>query len=95
MKLDVAICSVRAKSLLELIESLEPYLKEINSVICIIDGAKSYDKNLKKISEIPKYQVIVNQENKGLSYSRNLAMNLSSSDYILYLDDDVLLKSNI
>lgn len=52
----------------------------------------TYLKNLEKTYPI---RVRVNEKNEGASFSRNRGMEESHSDWVLYLDDDVLPKENI
>lgn len=43
---------------------------------------------LDSIKELPNVRVIKNQVNQGQSYSRNLAIEMSSSDFAIIFDDD-------
>jgi glycosyltransferase involved in cell wall biosynthesis len=52
----------------------------------------NYLKNLEKLYQI---RIRVNEENSGASFSRNRGAQESHSDWILYLDDDVMPDENI
>ena len=61
-----------------------------NLELVLIDD-KSTDKSLEILREYknnPKVILIENQENKGLSYSRNIGLKKSHGDYIGYIDSD-------
>lgn len=68
-------------------------LKEVE-IICINDGSTD---NSKKILESYKdkflYLKVINQKNKGLSYSRNRGVKLSKGKYVYFLDSDDFLKN--
>ncbi|MBT3665628.1 glycosyltransferase [bacterium] len=68
--------------------SFQP-LEDADEVIIIVQGSK--DKTLQ--SKLKDYTVIFDDQ-LGLSRSRNIAIEKSKSDFIWFLDDDVVLKSN-
>ncbi|GAB6168214.1 glycosyltransferase [Clostridium carnis] len=88
------------------IYNVEKYLEEcLNSilqqtlndyeVVAINDG--STDKSLEiLLSYKDKFQriKIINQENSGLSASRNIGINNAEGDYILFLDSDDMLRKD-
>jgi glycosyltransferase involved in cell wall biosynthesis len=65
------------------------YLLDKENVNCIIcddgstDGTSSYIQN-----NFPKIQLITNSESKGLIYSRNRLLDLTTSEYAISIDDD-------
>ena len=61
-------------------------LKNADEVIIVIQGLKGKS----VIPELSSYKVI-NDENYGLSSSRNIGIKNSSCDFIWFLDDDVVL----
>ncbi len=64
-------------------------------VIVINDG--STDNSLSIINKFAKQNSkikVYSQENKGLSYSRNLGIKKSNADYIFFLDSDDSIHKN-
>ena len=86
--------------------NVEPYLSEcLDSVckqtlknieiICINDG--STDRSLtvlQKYSERDKRIHIINQNNQGLSYSRNVGIRQAKGRYVYFLDSDDYITHN-
>lgn len=68
--------------------------KNIEFVI-VCDGDKEEYNNIKKIKD-KRIKVILNETNKGLPYSLNLAIKNSTGDYIARMDsDDIAIKDRI
>lgn len=57
-------------------------------IIIINDGSKDNSKEILNEYKNNKQIKIINQENHGLSYSRNVGIKEASGDYILFLDSD-------
>jgi glycosyltransferase involved in cell wall biosynthesis len=59
--------------------------------VIIIDDA-SNDGSIEKIKSLifnlPKFELVLNKENHGQSYSRNLGVEMSKNDLIIFQDDD-------
>ncbi len=77
------------------LEDLKFTLQKINHMVenenveCIICDDGSIDKTSEFIvGNYPKIQLINNPKSKGLIYSRNRLLNLTSADYAISLDDD-------
>jgi glycosyltransferase involved in cell wall biosynthesis len=77
--------------------TIEAVLKSISNqqtppgeVIIVDDASKDGSINLIKgvISDYPEYRLILNKSNKGQSFSRNLGVELASSEFIIFQDDD-------
>jgi glycosyltransferase involved in cell wall biosynthesis len=69
-----------------------------NNIELIVIDDGSTDASFKVIDQVlqnysRKFQ-IVSQENKGLAYSRNTGLNLSSGKYIYFFDGDDVIKNN-
>ncbi|MDY6484736.1 glycosyltransferase family 2 protein [Acinetobacter faecalis] len=84
----------------ECLDSIYEQITDEIEIIIVNDGSVDsscfiIDKFLKKLSDDLKANVIyVEQENKGVSAARNLAIELASGDYIAFLDADDTLESN-
>jgi GT2 family glycosyltransferase len=84
----------------ETVTSLYSYTSDINYEIIILDNNSKPDnesyKFLKKIeNSSPDIKVIFNNDNPGFAKANNTGIDMSSSKYVLLLNPDVLLKSNI
>ncbi|MCP8316378.1 MAG: glycosyltransferase, partial [archaeon] len=60
--------------------------------VIIIDGG-STDNTLKIVREF-QVNSILSDEGKGLGYARDIGWRASSSDYVLFVDSDVVLKED-
>lgn len=78
----------------EACQALDSIIKQINIAECIVVVDASEDETASVIEE--KYSevtLIVNDERKGVSFSRNLAIEKASNEYILQIDDDAVLTT--
>ncbi len=65
-------------------------------LICIIDGSCDDSINIvRKYSEKDRRIVIVQQNNQGVSATRNHGINIATGDYITFLDQDDYIDENI
>lgn len=79
----------------ELLKSLENQTMEDFEVIVVVNGNKRYFKKLldavKCETEIShEINVIFNSLDKGIAYSRNIALKHAKTPYIAYTDDDAI-----
>ena len=65
---------------------------EIFETIVINDG--STDKTKKIISNLSGVRIINHERNLGLSSARNSGINHSNSDYIIFIDSDIVISKN-
>ncbi|KFC23227.1 glycosyltransferase family 2 protein [Epilithonimonas lactis] len=92
MKVSIVIPCYNAEKYIEqCIESILVTKLENVEIIAINDGSK--DNTLKKLYEIKeKFNLhnlhILNQENQGLSETRNVGINIASGKYIVFIDND-------
>lgn len=78
-------CYNQAEYLTESFESaLQQTYKNIE-IIIVNDGSSDNTKDIAR--ELP-YNILINQDNKGLSFARNEGIRCSTGDYILTLDAD-------
>ena len=81
--------------LTECIDSVINFINPLNTELIVIndcstDNSKEIIKHYK--SKYPLINVIENETNQGLSETRNIGVNYSTGDYIVFLDSDDLLK---
>lgn len=71
------------------LQSLKNQTFDDFSVFLVNDGSRDNAREiaLKIIGNDPRFQII-DQDNQGLSNSRNLGLNLANSEYIIFLDSD-------
>ncbi len=65
---------------------------EIFEIIIINDG--STDNTKKIISNIPGVKIVNHEKNLGLSFARNSGINYSNSDYMIFIDSDIVISDN-
>lgn len=65
-------------------------------IILINDGSTDHSKDiLEKYAAQDKRIKIVNQENQGVAVARNMGLDNADGDYILYVDSDDWIESNM
>lgn len=80
-------------------ECLDSVLKQTFTdieVICVNDG--SSDNSAKILEQYAardkRIRIVMNQQNYGLSYTRNTGINLANGEYICFIDSDDIIDSN-
>ena len=70
---------------------------DLEYIFIIDDPSKDLDNLESLIKKFPKYDIniVKNPENLGVSASRNIGIDNSKGDFILTLDDDCILNSNL
>ncbi len=87
-KVSVVVCSYNgAKTLDRCLESLGKVNYPDYEVVLVDDGSKD---NTQEIVARHPWVVNIRQENKGLSYARNVGANSSKGDVIVYTDSDCM-----
>jgi len=98
--LSIVIVNFNTKKLTrECIESVVKNTKGITYEFIVVDN-DSKDGSvemLKKLqnSKTPKLKLVVNQDNRGFGQANNQGMEISKGRYILLLNSDTLVKSNV
>lgn len=65
-------------------------------IILINDGSKDNSYNIcKKYKSLDSRIILINQNNHGLSFSRNKGLEISTGDYILFVDSDDTLNTEL
>ena len=91
MKIAVIIPTFQqADTLSETIRSVLEQTRKADEIICVVDGSKDGSLSIAKGYEVK----VVEQVNKGLSSARNTGIMNSTSEFILFLDSDDILKAN-
>lgn len=93
MDLSIIIVSYNAKELLaECLNSIPAAASDINFEVWVVDNG-SLDGTPEMVrEEWPQVQLIANQKNLGFARANNLALSLSKGDFILLLNQDMVLR---
>ena len=92
-KVSIYIPAYNAEKTIEhSIISIKNQTHAVDEIIIIDDN--SSDKTLEIISQFKDVVLIKNEKNKGLSFSRNLAIKKSSNEIVGAIDSDVVLNNN-
>jgi hypothetical protein len=98
MKLSIIIVSFNTKGVtLDSINSIIKNTSGLKYEIIVIDnastdGSVSVLKNLKKESKI---ELLLNKENSGFGAANNKALKVAKGEYVLFLNSDTLVTSNV
>lgn len=79
----------KAEHISRAVNSVLNQTEQPNEIIIINDGStdNSYDIATNYVEEFPEIKLF-SQENRGVSYTRNLGVEISTSDFIAFLDAD-------
>lgn len=99
MKVSVIIPTFQPQAYLEeLITCLDnqDLNKELFEIIIVLNGIKEgyYEKVHSSLKETSLHSSLVYTDKKGVSNARNMGLDLSKGDYIVFLDDDDLISGN-
>lgn len=91
MKLSIIVITWNAVKFLK--ETVEPLLASVKphdcEVIYVINGSK--DGTFEYLKSFPQIQIINNEVNRGISIAKNQGAQVAKGEYILMLDDDMLI----
>jgi glycosyltransferase involved in cell wall biosynthesis len=94
MKVSVIICTYSEdmyEHLQEAVESIQSQTYDDIELILVVDGNETlYQQVEHDYGELPKIKTHCNQENVGLSASRNNALAYVTGDVIAFIDDDAV-----
>jgi glycosyltransferase involved in cell wall biosynthesis len=76
------------KTLIEALYSALKQLSEKDEVIIVDDGSTDSSYKLAQQMQDPRIRLLKNDKNKGISFSRNKALEVATGDYITFLDAD-------
>ena len=92
MLVSVITCSHRIDRYPDLVEAIESLVAQTYTdleLIVVVDGDKSLYEQI-MTDKVPVDDVILNDENMGLSKSRNRGVNVASGEVIVFFDDDAV-----
>lgn len=93
--ISVAICSIRPQLIINIVNCIREFNKVI-PIFVVIDGRDYLDFDIKKkLQDINDLNLVVFDENKGLSYARNYVIKNVATKYVVFLDDDVQLEYDL
>lgn len=93
--ISVAICSIRPQLIINIVNCIRKFNKVI-PIFVVIDGRDYLDFDIKKkLQDINDLNLVVFDENKGLSYARNYVIKNVATKYVVFLDDDVQLEYDL
>lgn len=96
MDLSIIIINWNVKDLLQkCLESIYRETKDISFEVFVIDNASSDGSAEMVIENFPEVKLIVNTENKGFAKANNQGIKESSGKYILLLNPDTEIISNV
>ena len=85
----------RTRYLEEALTSALEQTHSVSEVILVDDGSSDhYRPQIRALCELdPRIKLVENQENEGISRTRNIGVSHASGEYIAFLDDDDILDS--
>ncbi len=82
------------KYLRQCLDSIIDQTLEDIEIICIIDGSPDNSINIvKEYASIDNRIIVISQENKGLSASRNCGLKKAMGEYVYFMDSDDILDT--
>ena len=95
MKIDLSVIIPtynRENILGKTLELLCTALKDINSEIIVVNDYKEKKLN---IEDLPKEVKIINNPKQGAASARNLGFSVSMGEFVLFLDDDMIVTDQV
>jgi GT2 family glycosyltransferase len=84
------------KHLLNCIESLDIYNSNLKHEIIVVDNFSDDRQYLPGLLGVfPNVKLILNDKNTGFGAACNIGARISSGEYLLFLNPDIIIKSNI
>lgn len=96
--ISVVVSTIRPEKTLILLASLYKQMQNKNDEVIVIFDL-NVDPNIKALfnifQETMQINIIYNDMNLGLSHNRNLGVDLAKNNYIVFFDDDTMVKCDI
>lgn len=92
--ISIGICTNRIEFLLKQIDEISDDLNYMVLFMFVLDGISGKEQ-LEKLCNIKGiyYKIWVNEETMGLSKSRNILLSQCQSEYLIFMDDDVIVTN--
>ncbi|TKX69927.1 glucosyl-dolichyl phosphate glucuronosyltransferase [Halorubrum sp. SP9] len=98
MKISVVLCTYSMDRYPEFQEAAESILKqtyEDTELVIVVDGTEEvYERVQTDYGTNPNTTIHCNDQNRGLSYSRNTGAELAAGEVVAFLDDDAVAASD-
>lgn len=98
MKISVVLCTYSMDRYCEFSEAAESILTQTYDdieLVAVIDGTeKVYERVKSDYGDEPQTTIYCNDQNRGLSYSRNVGAELADGDVVAFMDDDAVAASD-
>jgi len=94
LDISIAICTINPNTCLRLLCSLMDFKKEGDQIIVFVDGETYMEKvgnDFTVFCRENQIELLINKDNRGLSYCRNVAMKEAQHRYLIFFDDDTIL----
>ncbi|WP_436900665.1 glucosyl-dolichyl phosphate glucuronosyltransferase [Halovenus halobia] len=97
MEVSVVVCTYDSALFSDFVEAVESLLDQTYDsveIILVIDGNESvYESTQQRFAGVDSITVILNEQNRGLSYSRTRGVEQATGDVIAFIDDDAVADS--
>lgn len=94
MKISVVLCTYSMDRYREFSEAAESILTQTYDdieLVAVIDGTEEvYERVKSDYGDNPQTTIHCNDQNRGLSYSRNIGAELAAGDVVAFMDDDAV-----
>ncbi|MXR53065.1 glycosyltransferase [Halovenus sp. WSH3] len=94
MKVSVIICTYSLDRLDDFIAAVRSVLNQTYDpveVVLVIDGNEQVDRKVREMfGDLNEVQIVTNNENRGLSYSRTQGVRQATGEVVAFLDDDAV-----
>ena len=97
INVSIIVCTINLNIVSRILNSIVGKVGENDEVILIVDGRKYLinEKSVKEIIKKNNWKLLINEENKGLSYSRNLGMKEMKNSFCIFFDDDTKITESV
>jgi len=98
MKVSVIICTYHNRRYVDFIEAAESILEQAYDpveLVVVVDGnATVYNLAMEYLGSHENTIIYLNDQNEGVSYSRNKGVELASGEIVAFIDDDAIAQKD-